>query len=86
MLAYMIVQELNRLWKGLEMTVEEGLKHLSTLTEERSVFSDGLKMSMIPSPSEQNEKLLKAAEINLPPCLTSTDVIVATYSHKRKNT
>jgi transposase len=85
MLAYMIIQELNRRWKGLELTVEEGLKHLSTLTEQRMVFPNGLKMSMIPSPSEQNEKLLKAAEIKLPPCLASSEVNVAMYSHRKKS-
>jgi transposase len=83
MLAYMIIQELNRMWKGQEITVEEGLRHLSTLTEQSIVFPNGLKMSVIPSPSEQNEKLLKAAGIKLPPCLASTDITVATYSHQK---
>jgi transposase len=85
MLAYMIIQELNRLWKGLEITVEEGLKHLSTLTEQKVVFQNGFETRMIPSPSEQNEKLLKAAEIQLPTCLASNDIIVATYSHRKKS-
>jgi len=85
MLAYMILQELNKLWKGIEITVEEGLKHLSMLTEQRIVFSNGLEMSAIPSPSEQNEKLLKAAGIKLPPYLTNSAVNVATYSHKKKS-
>jgi transposase len=84
MLAYMIIQELNRLWKGLEVTVEEGLKHLSTLTEEKIVFQNGFEMKMIPSPSEQSKKLLEAAEIKLPSCLANNDIIVATYSHRKK--
>jgi transposase len=85
MLAYMIVRELNRLWKETKMTVEEGLKHLSMLTEQKITFSNGLEMSVIPSPSKQNEELLKAAGIKLPPCLTSNDINVATYSHKKKS-
>jgi transposase len=85
MLSYMILQELNKLWNGLEMTVEEGLKHLSLLTEQKIVFSNGLEMSAIPSPSEQNEKLLKAAGIKLPVCLIPNNIKVATYSHKKKN-
>jgi transposase len=84
MLAYMIIQELNRLWKGIELTVEEGLRHLTTLTEQRILFPDGLKISRIPSPSEQNEKLLRAAGITLPPYLASKDITVATYNHKKK--
>jgi transposase len=85
MLAYMIVQELNRLWQEMEVTVEEGLRHLSTLTEQKVVFPNGLKVSKIPNPSEQNCKLLKAAGITLPPYLANNGVIVATYKRK-KNT
>jgi transposase len=85
MLAYMIVQELNRLWQELEVTVEEGLKHLSTLTEQKRVFPNGLRVSKIPLPSEENRKLLEAAGITLPPYLADSDVTVATYKRK-KNT
>ena len=84
MLAYMIIQELNSLWNGIEVTVEEGLRFLTTLTEQRIVFPDGSKISTIPSPSEQNKKLLEAAGITLPPYLASNDIIVATYNHKKK--
>ena len=84
MLSYMIIQELNKLWNGIEITVEEGLRFLTTLTEQRILFPNGLKISSIPSPSEQNEKLLKAAGIKLPPYLASNDITVATYNHKKK--
>ena len=84
MLAYMIVQELNRLWKGIEMSVEEGLKHLSTLTEQTVLFPNGIKMSSIPTPNKENEELLKAAEIKMPPYLEHQDINVVTYSHKKK--
>jgi transposase len=84
MLAYMIIQELNKLWKVADVTVEEGLKHLATLTEQKILFPDGTKISTIPSPSEQNEKLLNMAGVKLPPYLASNDVVVATYNHKKK--
>ena len=84
MLAYMIIQELNRLWKGIEVTVDEGLRFLTTLTEHRILFPEGSKISTIPSPSEQNKKLLEAAGITLPPYLSSSDITVATYNHKKK--
>jgi transposase len=84
MLAYMIIQELNKLWNGIEITVEEGLKHLTTLTEQRILFPNGLKISNIPTPSEQNAELLKAADITLPPYLASNDITVGTYNHKKK--
>jgi len=87
MLAYMIIQELNNLWKGIEITVEEGLRHLTTLTEQRILFPNGLKMSTIPSPSKQNEELLKTACITLPSYLADSESItVATYNRKKKIT
>ena len=84
MMAYMIIQELNKLWSGIEITVEEGLRFLTVLTEQKILFPNGLKINSIPSPSEQNEELLKAAGIKLPPYLASNDITVATYNHKKK--
>ena len=80
----MIIQELNKLWKGIDITVEEGLRHLTTLTEQRILFPNGLKISNIPSPSEKNGELLKAAGITLPPYLANNDITVGTYPHKKK--
>ena len=84
MLAYMIIQELNKLWKDIDITVEEGLKYLTTLTEQKILFPNGLKISTIPAPSRQNEELLKSAGITLPPYLASNDITVGTYNHKKK--
>ena len=84
MLAYLIIQELNKLWKDIDLTVEDGLKYLTTLTEQKIVFPNGLKISSIPTPSEQNEELLKAAGITLPPYLANNDITVGTYNHKKK--
>lgn len=84
MLAYMIIQELNRLWKEMDVTVEEGLRHLSTLTEQKIVLPNGMKISSLPAPSAQNEKLLKAANITLPPYLADNEISVGTYNHKKK--
>ena len=76
---------------GIEQAVEwnggngrGGFGFLTTLTEHRILFPDGLKISTIPSPSEQNKKLLEAAGITLPPFLASNDITVATYKHNKK--
>ena len=84
MLAYIIIQELNRLWKEMDVTVEEGLSHLSTLVETRVILADGISFSRIPEPTEQNKALLKAAVIKLPTYMKSNDTVVRTYSHKKK--
>ena len=85
MLSYMIMQELNKLWKGIEITVEEGLRHLTTLAEQKIALPDGSRISSIPTPSKQNEELLNAAGIMLPPYLAGNDITVVTYKHKKKN-
>jgi transposase len=85
MLGYMILQELNKLWRGIEMTVDEGLRHLTTLTEQMILLPNGSKMSSIPTPSKQNDDLLNAAGITLPLYLVSNNITVGTYSHKKKN-
>ena len=84
MLAYMIIHELNKLWREMGVTVEEGLSHLSTLVETRLILPDGMSLSRIPEPTEQNKALLKAAGIKLPSCLKHNDTVVRTYSHKKK--
>jgi transposase len=84
MLAYMIIQELHRLWKDMDVTLEEGLSHLSTLVETRVTLPSGVTLSRIPEPTEQNKALLKAAGINLPTCMKSNDIVVRMYCHKKK--
>jgi transposase len=85
MLAYMIVQELKRKWGKLDLTVEEGLKYLSTLTEERVLFPNGLHICRVPIPMDQNKELLEAAEIKLPPYLPDNKVDIRTHDRNRKS-
>jgi transposase len=85
MLAYMIIQELNKLWKEIDITVEEGLTHLSAIVETRMLLPDGHILSRIPEPSAQNKALLEAAEIKLPASLKNSKAVVGTYSHKKKS-
>jgi hypothetical protein len=85
MMAYMIVQELTKLWNKLDLTIEEGLRHLSTLTEDRVLFPNGLRMCRIPMPSEKNEELLEAAGITLPPYLFENEVEIHTHDRKKKD-
>jgi transposase len=84
MLAYMITRELGEMWKGMNLTVQEGLHSLSTLTEEHVKFPSGLKMARIPVGSEQNKELLKAAGVEMPPCLLPGRVDIRTHKKTRK--
>jgi hypothetical protein len=84
MLSYMITRELGRLWKDIDMTVQEGLHSLSTLTEDYVKFPNGLEMARIPQASPQNAKLLEAAGIEIPPYLLANKVDIHTHKQTRK--
>jgi transposase len=84
MLAYMIVRELEHLWKNIDMTVQEALGSLSMLTEDYVKFPNGLVMAKVPQPSAQNAKLLKLAGVEIPPYLLPNKVDIHTYKKTKK--
>jgi transposase len=84
MLAYMITRELGFLWKEINMTVQEGLHSLSTLTVNHVKFPTGLVMSKVPQASAQNTKLLKAAGVEIPAYLFPNEVDIHTHKQTRK--
>jgi transposase len=84
MLAYMITRELGILWKEIDLTVQEGLHSLNTLTVNHVKFPTGLVMAKIPQASDQNAKLLKAAGVKIPTNLFPNKVDIHTYKQTRK--
>ena len=84
MLSYMITRELGDLWKEINLTVQEGLHSLSTLTVNYVKFPTGLIMAKVPQASEQNEKLLKAARVEIPTYLLPNKVDIHTHKQTRK--
>jgi transposase len=78
MLAYKIVQELSKRWKGIDLTVEEGIKELSTLCAIEIEINGSGKVNQIPEPRASIKKLLKAANVRLPDVLPSKGIIVST--------
>ena len=68
MLAYMIRLELEKSWKDVDMTVEEGLHALSSLI---SVIMEhkGERIQKVPEPMDQIKDLLDRADVTLPPAL-----------------
>jgi transposase len=77
MLAYLLECELDKYWRGLEITVEEGIDELGSLR--------GVEMTIgkctcqkVPEPTELNKELLDAACIKLPSVLPLRKVHVAT--------
>lgn len=77
MLAYILVQELQKLWAEMHITVEEGLLELSMLTTMEIQIGPRCDQQ-IPQPRELGRKLLELAHVRLPEALPSRNIKVAT--------
>jgi transposase len=78
MLAYMIIRKLREAWASLDMTVEEGLKQLSTLCSIEIKVKDHGSCLKVPKPREKSRDLLKALDIRIPTALPHREVRVVT--------
>jgi transposase len=81
MLAYLIVRELRQCWQKLELTVEEGLKELSSLCMEEVTIRNETTIHQVPQPRETVDQLLKAAGVELPSVLPYSGTRV--YTRKK---
>ena len=78
MLAYMIMRYLDQKWASLYLTVEEGLRSLSTLSLQEVTVKDGSAFQQIPEPRIQNKKMLEILGVELPKILPKSDAHVVT--------
>jgi len=78
MLAYKIVQELAKRWRSIDITVEEGIKELSTLCAIEMEISGLGKVNKIPEPRKSIKNLVKAANVSLPDTIPSKGIVVST--------
>jgi transposase len=84
MLSYMIIKELDNAWQRLYLTVEEGLRSLSTLTMLEVSFGKKNAFQQIPEPREQNKQMLEAIGVELPKILPKNHAYVVTRQSRRK--
>ncbi|KWT74169.1 hypothetical protein ASN18_3341 [Candidatus Magnetominusculus xianensis] len=68
MLAYMIVQELQKLWSWLNVTVGEGIAELSSINSIEIKIGE-TSYNQIPKPRALGEILLELANVTLPEVL-----------------
>jgi len=85
MLAYMIVRELRKAWEMINVTVEEGIKQLSTLCSMQIKVKGQGACLKIPKPRAKSQELLKALNITLPSVLPHKNVKVVTRKKVRKH-
>ena len=78
MLAYRIVQQLAERWHDIELTVEEGIKELTTLCATEMVVNGRPSCNKIPEPRPMVRQLLKTAKVRLPDALPCSGIRVAT--------
>jgi transposase len=85
MLAYMIIRELDKAWQHLYLTVEEGLRSLSTITMLEVSYGKEKTFQEIPEPRDQNKRMLDALDISLPKILPMSHARVVTKKSRRKS-
>jgi hypothetical protein len=78
MLAYLLVQELAKCWRDLELTVEEGLEELKSLCTTRVTVKGQSVLHNVPQPRESVQRLLDAAQVTLPKSIADRGVRVST--------
>ena len=78
MLSYLIVAELARCWREMEVTVNEGISQLDTLCATQVLVKGKVSCNQIPRPRPFLEELLQAAQVTLPEVLPSKGVTVTT--------
>ena len=78
MLAYLVVRELTAAWSDLNLTVEEGLDHLKTLSAVEVGPKGGVSALRIPTPGLLSAKLLDALNVKPPSALPKPTLNVGT--------
>jgi hypothetical protein len=66
MLAYLVRCTLARAWAGLDLTVEEGLRQLTSLCATEIRFPDGTVCLTVPTPRDSVVALFAAAGVTPP--------------------
>jgi len=78
MLSYLIIAELARCWRELDVTVNEGIKQLDTICATQLLVKGKVSCNQIPRPRPFLNQLLEAAQVNLPEVLPNKGVTVTT--------
>lgn len=78
MLSYLLVRALEKSWQGFDITVEQGLAMLSTISCMELQVEGKAPINLIPHPREMSATLISAADIHLPSALPSKRCVVVT--------
>lgn len=84
MLAYLLRLKLKEAWRGFDVTVEEGIKQLSTLCAVENEVDGGALFLTIPAPRERLARLFDALNIDPPATLPRRSAKVDTKQKLQK--
>jgi hypothetical protein len=84
MLAYLLRLELQRAWDKIDVTIEEGLDCLATLSSVDMGLVGDIKIEQIPKPQGLCQKLLDALKFTLPTKIIRSKLNVSTKVKTRK--
>jgi len=84
MLAYLLRRYMEKAWDRIDVTMEEGLSCLSTLSSVGICEAGGVKIEQIPTPTGLCGELLKALNFTLPDKIVSSNINVSTKMKTRK--
>lgn len=84
MLAYMIIRELQRSWREVDLTVEECINQLQTLSAMVVSVAGGGQCYKIPEPRDQSKKLLELLGVRLPTAMPFKTIKVDTKKKLQK--
>ena len=85
MLAHRLIQELQQCWAEENLTVEEGIKQLSTLCVTEVIVNGIVKDQLVPEPRPQVKKLIELAKVQMPKKLRYTGRIVPTKKNLKQS-
>jgi transposase len=77
MLAYIISRQLKKLWANINLTVQESINELASITSDE-IKVGTISYQSIPEPRDLSKQLLEACNISLPAALPFKNVTVAT--------
>lgn len=78
MLSYLIVKKLRERWINFDLTVEEGLRHLATISSVKATIKGNGSFMRVTAPDELSMQLLEALNVDIPPVLPSKRANVVT--------
>jgi len=85
MLAHRLIQELQQCWAEENLTVEEGIKQLSSLCVTEVLVNGTVMDQLVPEGRNQVKRLLELAKVQTPKKLRYTGSIVATRKHLKNS-